>query len=177
MRTKRKPDLDDVRKQFEAWRRRRPQPPFPPELWQAACGLLDRHTAHTICETLRLNESRFKQMRDALGPDAAGARGATRAPCSPRAHRASRATTPLRPAANKPELPVFVDLGVVGQLPEPRTPAERAAGICSLVIERPDGARLALDWPAPDSTAIALLCTGFLESGASTRRGLREDRR
>jgi len=63
MRTKRKPDLDDVQKQFEAWRRRRPPPPFPPELWQAACGLLDRHTAHTICETLRLNESRFKQMR------------------------------------------------------------------------------------------------------------------
>lgn len=51
MRSNGRPDLDDVRKQFEAWRRRSPQPPFPLELWLAACELLDRHSAHTICET------------------------------------------------------------------------------------------------------------------------------
>ena len=63
MRSNGRPDLDGVLKEFEAWRRRSPQPPFPVELWRAACALLDRYSAHTICQTLRLNESRFKQMR------------------------------------------------------------------------------------------------------------------
>lgn len=154
MRSNGRPDLDDVRKQFEAWRRRSPQPPFPLELWRAACELLDRHSAHTICETLRLNESRFKQMRVAVGRKAANApvRGTRR-----------------RVGAKKRD-PVFVDLGVVGALPDVRTPAERISSGCSLVIERPDGARLTLDWPAPDSTSIAMLCTSFLESGDSSAR-------
>jgi hypothetical protein len=72
---------------------------------------------------------------------------------------------------------VFVDLGVVGVLPDGRTPAERIPSSCSLVLERPDGARLTLDWPTPDSTSIAMLCTSFLESG--DRRAVRrhDDRR
>lgn len=155
MRSNGRPDLDDVRKQFEAWRRRSPQPPFPLELWRAACELLDRHSAHTICETLRLNESRFKQMRVAVGRKAA---------------RAPRVGSQRRVEAKPREAPVFVDLGVVGALSDVRTPAERISSSCSLVIERPDGARLTLDWPAPDSTSIAMLCTSFLESGDSSAR-------
>ena len=155
MRSNGRPDLDDVRKQFEAWRRRSPQPPFPLELWRAACELLDRYSAHTICETLRLNESRFKQMRAAVGRKVNGTRrgGARRGE-----------------GAKRRETPVFVDLGLVGALTDERTPAERRSSSCSLVIERPDGARLMLDWPAPDSTSIAMLCTSFLESGDPSAR-------
>ena len=98
--------LEDVRKQFEAWRRRSPQPPFPLELWRAACELLDRHSAHTICETLRLNVSRFKQMRVAVGRKTVGAR---------------RGRTHCREGAKKWDAPVFVDLGVVGAFPDQRT--------------------------------------------------------
>ena len=75
-----------------------------------------------------------------------------------------------RKLSKKREAPVFVDLGVVGALPDVRTPAERISSGCSLVIERPDGARLTLDWPAPDSTSIAMLCTSFLESGDPSAR-------
>lgn len=154
MRSNGRPDLDDVLKRFDAWRRRSPQPPFPLELWRAACELLDRYSAHTICETLRLNESRFKQMRVAVGRKANGMRGGARRGAD----------------AKKRETPVFVDLGVIGALPGERTPAERNSSSCSVVIERPDGARLTLDWPAPDSTSIAMLCTSFLESGDPSAR-------
>lgn len=162
MRSNGTPDLDDVLKQFEAWRRRSPQPPFPLELWRAACELLDRYTAHTICETLRLNESRFKQMRVAVGRKAAGTR---------------RTETRRVADAKRRVTPVFVDLGVIGNLPDERTPAERSSSSCSVVIERPDGARLTLDWPAPDSASIAMLCTSFLESGDRRQSSRRDDRR
>lgn len=137
MRSNGRPDLDGVLKQFEAWRRRSPQPPFPPELWRAAFELLDRHSAQTICQTLRLNESRFRQMRETLGRVANGKP-------RPGTRRVAGARKPVREPA------VFVDLGVVGALPDVRTPAERISSSCSLVIERSDGTRLTLDWPAPD---------------------------
>jgi hypothetical protein len=150
MRSNGRPDLDGVLKEFEAWRRRSPQPPFPVELWRAACALLDRYSAHTICQTLRLNESRFKQMRGAVGS---------------KANETRRGED-----AKKRETPVFVDLGVVGAPPDLHTRNERISPSCSLVIERPDGARLTLEWPAPDSSSIAMVCTSFLESGDPSPR-------
>jgi len=66
MRSK-KPELEDVVDQFEAWRAKPHGRRIPAELWKAALGLLDRYSPSTICGYLRLNAGRFKQMREARG--------------------------------------------------------------------------------------------------------------
>jgi len=66
MRSK-KPELEDVGDQFEAWRAKPHGRLIPAELWKAALGLLDRYSASTICGHLRLNAGRFKQMRESRG--------------------------------------------------------------------------------------------------------------
>ena len=62
MRSK-KPELEEVVKQFKAWRSKPHARLIPEELWNAALGLLDRYSPSTICVHLRLNARRFKQVR------------------------------------------------------------------------------------------------------------------
>ena len=66
MRLKRRPDLDDVRAQFEAWRTGPRTRGLPADLWRAAVELADRYRSSTICRQLGLNQSRFKRMRQTL---------------------------------------------------------------------------------------------------------------
>ncbi len=66
MRTK-KPELEEVVRQFETWRSKRDGRLIPEELWKAALSLLDRYAPSTICRHLRLNAGRFKQIREARG--------------------------------------------------------------------------------------------------------------
>lgn len=66
MRSK-KPELEEVVDQFEAWRAKPHGRLIPAELWKAALGLLDRYSPSTICGHLHLNAGRFKQMREARG--------------------------------------------------------------------------------------------------------------
>lgn len=53
MRTK-KPEIEEVLRQFETWRANRHGRLIPEELWKAAVGLLDRYSASTICRHLRV---------------------------------------------------------------------------------------------------------------------------
>lgn len=69
MRSAKRPDLDDVHAQFEAWRasgvgRRRA---LPEHLLRAAVALLDRYGSSMICRRLRLNGTRFRRARAAFG--------------------------------------------------------------------------------------------------------------
>ena len=66
MRSK-KPELEDVVRQFETWRANRHGRLIPDELWKAALSLLDRYAPSTICRHLRLDAGRFKQIREARG--------------------------------------------------------------------------------------------------------------
>lgn len=62
MRSK-KPELEEVVRQFETWRSKRHSRLIPDELWKAALSLLDRYAPSTICRHLRLDAGRFKQIR------------------------------------------------------------------------------------------------------------------
>jgi len=50
------PSLENVRHQFETWRKRRPcRSRIPESLWQAAVGLCREHSICEVSRTLRLN--------------------------------------------------------------------------------------------------------------------------
>ena len=66
MRSK-KPELEEVARQFETWRAKRQGRLIPDELWKAALSLLDRYAPSTICRHLRLDAGRFKQIRESRG--------------------------------------------------------------------------------------------------------------
>lgn len=67
MRALKRPDLDDVHAQFEAWRTgARGRRSIPEPLLRAAVALLDRYTPSTICRRLRLNAARLRRARQAL---------------------------------------------------------------------------------------------------------------
>jgi hypothetical protein len=63
MRSK-KPELEDVVRQFEIWRGKRHGRLIPDELWKAALSLVDRYAPSTICRHLRLDAGRFKKIRE-----------------------------------------------------------------------------------------------------------------
>ena len=72
MRSK-KPGLEEVLEQFETWRAKPHGRLIPDELWKAAVSLLDRYSPSTVCSRLRLNATRFKQVREAGRAKANGA--------------------------------------------------------------------------------------------------------
>ena len=60
--------LEEVRKQFENWRRERKKGGrIPQRLWQAAAGLSDRHSVGKIATALVLDHGRLKQRIAAPG--------------------------------------------------------------------------------------------------------------
>ena len=58
----RKPSLDDVREQFETWRKnRRKKKRIPPRLWKAAASLSEDYPLSQISTTLRINYSDLRR--------------------------------------------------------------------------------------------------------------------
>jgi len=56
-----KPDLREVQKQFERWRRTRPKrATIPDTLWEKAVGLCQTHPVNKIARSLRLNHANLK---------------------------------------------------------------------------------------------------------------------
>ena len=54
--------FEEVREQFEQWRRtRRKRGLIPEQLWEAAVSLTKEYTIHEITKTLRLNYQKFKE--------------------------------------------------------------------------------------------------------------------
>ena len=54
--------FEEVREQFEQWRRtRKKRGLIPEQLWEAAVSLTKEYTIHEITKTLRLNYQKFKE--------------------------------------------------------------------------------------------------------------------
>ena len=52
--------IEEVRREFEAWREAPRARRIPKSLWAAASSLVGRYSSSRICRELRLNPSRFK---------------------------------------------------------------------------------------------------------------------
>jgi hypothetical protein len=63
---RRQASLEEVRDQFEDWRRTRKnrRDPIPPQLWKAAVKLAGSYSMHSISKALRLNYSDLKARVD-----------------------------------------------------------------------------------------------------------------
>jgi len=135
MRLKR-PDIERVVSEFEGWRARREGRAIPADLWNAAVGLLDRYSAATICRRLRLNQSRFKEEREARGRAFVGRRhgrgGARRGVQEAQLARRLATAAAAGPFVELPALGVALSSG-----PPPRQRAEGSWGPtgCRLTIE------------------------------------------
>lgn len=60
MRSTEESGIEEVRRQFEAWRAAPRARRIPDSLWTAASSLVGRYSSSRICRELRLNPSRFK---------------------------------------------------------------------------------------------------------------------
>ena len=60
------PNLEEVRDQFEEWRRTRKnrRDPIPPQLWKSAVNLAGSYSIYSISKALRLNYSELKDRVD-----------------------------------------------------------------------------------------------------------------
>lgn len=55
------PTIEDVKRQFEAWRNaREPRQPIPAALWDAAASLCDSHRPYIVARELRLNYTKLR---------------------------------------------------------------------------------------------------------------------
>jgi hypothetical protein len=71
------PTMEEVQRQFDAWRKtRKRRTSIPALLWEAAVGLAGRYSPHRISKTLRLNHTELRKRID-------GARAADNAAASP----------------------------------------------------------------------------------------------
>lgn len=153
MRLARRPDLDGVREQFEAWRAgghlRRA---FPERLWRAAVELLDRYPPSTICQRLRLHPTRFKRARRAFGAsrtkDVAVGRAFVEWP-------------PLALAA-APEHAATCNAAALG-----------GVGACRIVLENASGARLSVEFAQIDQACLETMCRLVLDDKSDDETAVR----
>lgn len=135
MRSRSGSDLGAVAAQFESWRSGRTKRAIPSELWAAAVGLVGRYGASAICGRLRLNASRFKEMRKTLGTATWPVRAV------PVESQRVGGVTGDRPGA-------FFELPALRVVPIPAVVSApvvgRADGECTLVLEGVSGARLTI---------------------------------
>ena len=128
-------DLLKLKARLEAWRatRKYARQPIPDEFRQAAAEMTERYSPSLVRRILKLDPWRLKKPETKK---------------SDRVHR-------------KPQT-AFFTLPPDIALPEPKPlAASRDAG-CRLLVERPDGARLALTLPSLDLASITKLCADFL---------------
>lgn len=141
MREKLRCDLNTVRADFEAWRRRRTgRERIPDALWAAAIGLLDHYPFSVVRRTLRLNANALRQQRAAAGYSSVRPRRGPYAFLELTAQELNTAGT--------------------GNEEGGAAPAARAAALCEVVVERSAGSRLRLRVPVDWSHLLAL-CARF----------------
>ena len=142
------PNIDVVRKEFEAWRatRLKHREPIPQNLWQAAIKLLDHYSSSQIVRELRLNSQQFRNKRSAMG------RGTL-----------LHAQSPAKPAFLKLNGRVLNKLIMADNETSKSKITSTTNEMCHLTIERNDGSRLSLHLPV-DWQQIAEVCAHFLHS-------------
>ena len=164
MRSRSGSDLGSVAAQFESWRADRTKRVIPSELWTAAVGLVGRYGASAICVRLRLNASRFKEMRETLGT--ATWPGIHAVPVGSR--RVGGAT------GDRPD--AFFELPALRVAPIPAVVAAPGVGCadgeCTLVLEGVAGARLTIVLRQVDPEIIDTVCRLVLPDAVSrSKRG------
>lgn len=145
MRALKRPDLDDVHAQFEAWRAgARVRRSIPEPLLRAAVALLDRYTPSTICRRLRLNAARLGRARQAWEGTHAKATGVSGA----------FVELPALGAAMAPQ-PPRIPLDALGQGAE-----------CRVVLETAAGGRLSVELARVDAAWLEVVCRSLLAASA-----------
>jgi hypothetical protein len=139
----RRPDLDKVHAQFEAWRAAgHARRAFPERLWRAAVGLLDRYPSSVVCRRLRLNATRLARVREALGATRAGGAAA------------------------------FVELPALHALAAPTMAGAAAVegtgprSACRVVLEPATGGRLSVELARVDAAWLEVVCRSLLAASA-----------
>ena len=128
-------DLLKLKDRLEAWRatRKYARQPIPDEFRQAAAEMARRYSPSLVRRILKLDPWRLKK------PETKN---------SDRIHRKPRTA--------------FFTLPHNIALPEPKPLATSRDTGCRLLVERPDGARLALTLSSLDLASITKLCADFL---------------
>jgi hypothetical protein len=128
-------DLLKLKSRLEDWRatRRYARQPIPDEFRQAATEMARRYSPALVRRILKLDPWRLKKPETKR---------------SDRVHRKQQTT--------------FFTLPPDIALPQLRPLATSPAAGCRLLIERPDGARLALTLPSLDLASITQFCADFL---------------
>jgi len=128
-------ELLKLKIRLEAWRatRKYARQPIPNEFRHAAAEMTERYSPSLVRRILKLDPWRLKKPETKR---------------SDRVHRKPQTT--------------FFTLSPDIALPEPRPVATSLAAGCRLLVERPDGSRLALTLPSLDLVAITKLCADFL---------------
>ena len=128
-------DLLKLKARLEDWRatRRYARQPIPVEFRQAAAEMARRYSPSLVRRILKLDPWRLKKPETKR---------------SDRVHRQPQAT--------------FFTFPLDIALPEPRPVVTSLAAGCRLLVERPDGARLALTLSSLDLASITQLCADFL---------------
>lgn len=136
--------LQAVRSQFESFRaeRTRVSQPFPQSLRKAATQLLKDHPFNIVCQQLAITGDQLRKWQGVNGSRAK----ATKAPTTPSETFLELKAPQLNAVKAVPNIATVV------------TSAE-----CRIVIERPDGSRLAVSVPA-DWAQVAAFCTNFLRA-------------
>jgi hypothetical protein len=149
MRLAKRPDLDDVHAQFEAWRASgHGRRAFPDRLLRAAVDLLDRYPPSTVCRRLHLNATRFRRAREAFGVAGVKAIGAASA---------------------------FVELPVLGMAvatergPFAHINARGHTAECRVVLETATGGRLSVEFARVDPVWLAAVCRLLVGDNDETR--------
>jgi len=179
MRSRKRPDLDGVRTQFEAWRAGPRGRAIPGHLWRAALRLLDRYRSSTICRRLVLNPSTFKRMRETLGGSSAERRGSSRRerrgwarPACPRGRRRQFTSAERAEAGSRRR--AFVELPSLGLAVRsalaPPVPLDggRPDAVCRLVVDSAGGSRLTVVLTSVDVAVIDAVCRSVLHVSGPT---------
>ncbi len=162
MRTAKRPDLEDVRGEFEALRSGPRRRRVPERLWRAAYELLDRHGPTLICRELRISATRFKRFRDRMAGERRSVSAAGNShgrPARPKV-KASAEGAGRRPVAFVEMPPLSIGPRLAPTSPE----ARRTPGECRLVVENADGTRLTI--VGADRALVAAMCRLVLDGHA-----------
>jgi hypothetical protein len=151
-------DLAAVREELDHWRSgRSPRQPIPDELWAKAVALLEHHSPTAICRALRLNSARLRERAGSAAP--ARRRGR---PPKARTSPASKAAPGLSSRSSFLEVPASEIPDRLRHFAAPR-PSSTSTLPARVLIERPDGARLSVEFAA-DAPSLEALCSAFLRA-------------
>lgn len=143
-------DLEQVKAEFEAWRKQRAgREPIPERLWIAAIELLNHYPVSTVRKQLRLNLRQLKQ----------------RSGAHPHLHQHSlpkQQFLEIKPGAIAAPASLSRFSNNSNQ-PVESIPVDSLRAVCRIAFQRGDGSSLTIQLPA-DSNIIPAICADLLRA-------------